>query len=112
MTLMKSVLSLGSAIAARQLAHSAQNVGINDMLGLIGLERKRSTLDKILPAVGWFGLGTVLGAGAALMLAPSSGKQLRSRVSEQLDQARQRVGNDLRSATEEGVVEAMRGNGA
>jgi hypothetical protein len=95
MTLMKSALTLGSMVRARQLARGIQNVGINDALGLVGLERRRSAMEKVLPAVGWLGLGTALGAGAALLLAPTSGRELRARVSDQLDEAKQQVEKDL-----------------
>ena len=109
-TLLNSALSLGSAIGARQVARSIHDVRMNDVLGLIGLARRRSAVDKVLPAVGWFGLGTVLGAGAALMLAPSSGKQLRARVSHQLDEAKHRVQREVHSLSDS-ISETARTNG-
>ena len=114
MTLLKSALSLGTAATAHRLARGFQHFGADDVLGLIGLERRRSTMEKVLPAVGWFGLGTALGAGAALMLAPTSGRELRARVSDQLGEAKQRMADEVHSIEnkiEDKAREVRRENG-
>jgi hypothetical protein len=49
----------------------------DDMLGVLGLETRRGAGDWVLPAVGFFGLGLLVGAGLGLMLAPKSGTELR-----------------------------------
>ncbi len=97
MNLSRMAIALGSAASARRLINNIQGVGIDDVLGSVGLERRRSAMDKILPALGYIGLGTVIGAGAALLLAPSSGKELRAKVQNQLEDAKTRVDNGLRS---------------
>jgi uncharacterized membrane protein YccC len=97
-------LAVGSSIGARQIVRSVQNIGIDDVLGTIGLQRRRSTMARLLPTLGWIGLGSVVGAGAALLLAPSSGKQLRERVSHQLEDAKVRMDQELRTM-EQGIAE-------
>jgi hypothetical protein len=110
MKLPKTALAIGSAIGARQLARSIQGLEMNDVLAPVGLERRRSTLDRVLPAAAWLGLGTILGAGVALLLAPRSGKETRARVTEQLDEAKERVGREIRSM-EGAAREAVHSNG-
>lgn len=49
----------------------------DELLELIGLETRRTTLERMLPAVGLFGLGMLVGAAVGMLLAPKSGAQLR-----------------------------------
>jgi len=105
MNMTKLAFAIGSTVGARRLMRSVQAVNMNDVLGSIGLERRRSALDKVLPALGYVGLGTVIGAGAALLMAPSSGRELRAKVSHQLDEAKSRVDQRIRSV--EGAAEEM-----
>ncbi len=48
----------------------------NDALGLVGLARRRSPM----MAMGIFGAGMAVGAGAALLFAPMSGEETRRRI--------------------------------
>jgi YtxH-like protein len=54
----------------------------DDVLELIGLERRRGAMDALLPALGLFGLGVLVGAGVGLLLAPKSGAELRGDLKE------------------------------
>jgi gas vesicle protein len=58
---------------------------VEDILELIGLQRHRSLLGMLIPAVGFVALGAVVGAGIGLAFAPSSGRRLRQDVSDRLD---------------------------
>lgn len=114
MNLARIALGIGSAIGARRVMQGVHDFGVDDLLAPIGLERRRSALDKILPAIGYVGLGTVIGAGAALLLAPSSGRELRERVSTRLDEAKSRVNKELKSmegAAHRAQEEMRRNNG-
>ena len=68
----------------------------DDLLNLIGLETRKDTTDYLLPALGAFTVGVLLGVGVGLMLAPKPGNELR---------------NDLRNRFESGR-EAIAGAGA
>ncbi len=49
----------------------------DDFLGLLGLQSKRTFTDEILGTLGTFGIGLLVGAGVALLLAPKPGRDLR-----------------------------------
>lgn len=53
----------------------------DDLLGLLGLETKTSTGSYLLGTLGVFGLGILVGAGAALLMAPKPGRELRGEIS-------------------------------
>ena len=113
MSLARIAFAVGSTVGARRVVRTIQNVGVDDVLGTIGLQRRRSTLNKVLPALGLVGLGTIIGAGAALVLAPSSGRELRARVSDQLDEAKTRMSKELHTmeqAASEGMARPNNGN--
>jgi hypothetical protein len=50
----------------------------DDILKWFGVEERRTAADYIVPAVGLFSVGLLLGAGLGLMLAPKSGRELRA----------------------------------
>jgi len=49
----------------------------DDLLTALGLERRRSSAEKMLPMIGIFGAGLLVGAGVALMLSPKTGREMR-----------------------------------
>ena len=49
----------------------------DDLLNAIGLETRRTATDYVLPALGVFGAGLLVGAGLGLLFAPKSGRELR-----------------------------------
>jgi len=58
----------------------ARSLGGDDLLGWIGLARRRSPLGTVAA----FGAGMAIGAGAALILAPTSGQALRAKILDHL----------------------------
>lgn len=54
----------------------------DDVLSALGLTSKPSTSERLLGALSIFGVGLLVGAGAALLLAPKSGEALRSDLGE------------------------------
>jgi len=87
----KTLVALGSSIGAREMLKAASSIGLNDALGMVGLERRPSALSRWLPALGLVTLSAAVGAGVALLLAPSSGTQLRARLSDGIDDAKRRL---------------------
>ena len=87
----KTALTLGSAIGVRKLIESIEGLELNDLLSVIGLERKPGLASRLLPAIGLIAVSAAVGAGAALLLAPSSGAKLRAQLSDGLDDAKHRL---------------------
>ncbi|HEV8245599.1 MAG TPA: YtxH domain-containing protein [Polyangiaceae bacterium] len=85
--LLRSALTLGSIVGARQAAKAFRNFDMDDALGYIGLERRGSPIST----AALIALSAAVGAGAALMLAPSSGAELRSRLTDRLQDAKSRL---------------------
>jgi hypothetical protein len=54
-----------------------RNMDKNDYLGLLGLETKHTLTNRLLGTLGTFGIGLLVGAGVALLLAPKAGSDLR-----------------------------------
>jgi hypothetical protein len=63
----------------------------DDILGALGLQTKSSTTSWVLGTLGLFGLGMVIGAGVALMVAPKPGSELRRDLEGRLKSVRDRV---------------------
>jgi hypothetical protein len=70
---------------------------IDNILDLVRLERRRSLVQFVLPAVGLLAIGAAIGGGAGLMLAPWSGRRLRQEVGGRIDQIRERLKSDQRT---------------
>jgi gas vesicle protein len=59
----------------------------DDLLSALGLTSKPSTSERLLGTLTIFGVGLLVGAGAALLLAPKSGEALRADLGERLRNA-------------------------
>ena len=57
--------------------HDMKNMDKDDFLGLIGLQTKDSVANQLLGTLATFGIGLLVGAGVALLLAPKAGRELR-----------------------------------
>lgn len=51
-----------------------------DILSALGLESKRTTTNVVASSLGVFSIGLIVGAAAALMFAPKSGRAMREEV--------------------------------
>jgi gas vesicle protein len=70
----------------------------DELLGMLGLETKTSTARWLGGALGTFGVGMLVGAGIALMLAPKPGRELRGDIRDKLRRAPDEVRDAVNSA--------------
>ena len=59
----------------------------DDLLGLLGLETRRTMVDYIVPGLVVLSVGVAVGAGIGLLLAPRPGKELREDLSKRIQHA-------------------------
>mgnify|MGYP001572008309 FL=1 len=77
----------------RQLRKNLPEVDKDDIIEMVGLESRRSSAERMVPALALFGAGVLLGVGLGLMLAPKPGRELR-------DDLRERMGRGANGAPE------------
>jgi hypothetical protein len=82
---------------------AVRDVGSDDILAALGLERRRNVLDYVLPAVSYFAVGLAVGAGVTLLVAPKTGRQMRRELSEKVRNA----GSQLSTAAEHVLHDAQ-----
>lgn len=56
----------------------------DDVLELLGLETRKGPADWLLPALGAFSVGMLVGAGLGLLMAPKPGAELRDDLRNRL----------------------------
>ena len=78
--------ALGSVIGGRRAARWVRGHRMDRALGSVGLERASSSW----PTVGLVALSALVGVGVALVLAPSSGAELRTKLHDRLDEAKRK----------------------
>lgn len=78
----KALMSAITAIATSRLAKSVSSIELDDVLGVVGLERQRN---RALDSIGLVALGAFVGAGTALLLAPAPGHETRARLGRELN---------------------------
>ncbi len=106
MNLSKALWTVGSLIGAQQAAKAVRGLEFNDILGVIGLERRPSSFERALPALGLVAVSAAIGAGAALLLAPSSGEELRARLSDGLDDVKTRL-DDVKGRVNDKITDKI-----
>ena len=93
----KVLMSIGTAIAAGKLAQMASGVRMDDVLGTVGLSRRRShALENLL----FLGAGAAVGAGAALLFAPASGRETRQKIGKEVSKLTEAAGTAVHDAAE------------
>ena len=74
-----------------KMLKNAVSVRAGDLLCALGLERRRRAIDHVVTATSYFLAGAIFGGCVALLLAPTTGSSLRSRLSERLREAGERA---------------------
>lgn len=94
----KAAVSLAATLLTRKIGALASGIELNDLLRPLGLTRRRSHVAETLLTLG---AGIAVGGTAALLFAPSSGKEMRARVAKklngQIDEVLQSVPDGLES---------------
>lgn len=54
----------------------------DEILSAIGLERQSSAIASVLPTIGGFGIGILVGACLGLAFAPKAGNELRNDMAD------------------------------
>ena len=85
-------------------AKDITDITTDDVLSALGLQTRRSVGDYILPALGIFGVGLLVGAGIGLLFAPKTGGELRQQIGARIRRRRSEVEG-------EGIDAASPGNG-
>jgi len=96
----KLLMSIGSAIAASKIARTLSGIELEDVLGTVGLARRRSHALENLALVG---LGVLVGASAALLFAPMTGRDTRQRIGEKASHLGQAARDVIREQKDEAL---------
>lgn len=94
----KWLLSIGSTLAATKFAQTIARLEADDVLGTVGLARRRSYFFENL---GLVGLGAIVGAGTALLFAPARGSETRERLATGLNRMKDQTVEALRDAKDQ-----------
>lgn len=79
----KVLMPLGAALASTKLARALSDLDLDDVLEPIGLRRRRSYW---LQDLGLIGAGLIVGGALAIIFAPASGRETRSRLMKKADE--------------------------
>jgi hypothetical protein len=92
------LLSIGAAIASTKIIRAVSDLGVEDVLSPFGLSRRRSHLAQDLALLG---TGIIVGGAAALIFAPSSGRETRERLAKKADELGGAAADKLRELRDE-----------
>lgn len=70
---------------------NAVSVKADDLLCALGLERRRRAIDHMMTASTYFLAGAIFGGFVALLLAPTTGRAFRDRMTERMRNAGERA---------------------
>ena len=87
--------------AVKEKLDAMRGLHSEDILAALGLQRRQSSLEALLPAVGIFAAGLVVGTGVALMLAPKSGREMRREIKGKASELTHRLGESAEEIAQE-----------
>ncbi len=68
-----------------------KDIDKDDLLRFVGLQTKRTLAEWMLPTIGLFALGMLVGAGVALLIAPKSEREPREDLRDRAQGANEDV---------------------
>jgi len=68
-----------------------KNIDKDDILAALGLETKKTAAEYLLPVLGLFSAGIVVGVGVGMLFAPKSGRELRESLGKRVEEVRERA---------------------
>lgn len=85
--------------------NSIRNITSDDLLAAIGLQTRRTAADMVLPALGVFGTGLLLGAGLGLLFAPKTGAQSRQFLGDNIDDLTKKIAAKFKRANGDDAID-------
>ncbi len=70
---------------------AAQAPSLYQLMSHVGAQRRRNRAARVAQRVGWLGAGLALGAGLTTLLTPSTGAEVRRRLSARAQRVREYV---------------------
>jgi hypothetical protein len=101
----KMLMMIGTALASSRLGRDVRSIELSDVLGALGLARRRSNVAQNLALLG---VGAAVGAGVALLFAPASGSETRKRLSQGVEKLSDQAAETLHLAQEEAAKAGAR----
>jgi hypothetical protein len=102
-------------MSTKSIIRKVSRMDADDLLDLVGLHRRHTLLQSLLPSLGYVALGAAIGIGMGVAFAPSSGRRFRRSVNERLDEMRQRMKSaqaEIKEGAERLVEQARSGTNA
>jgi hypothetical protein len=69
-----------------------RSLSADDVLSALGLQRRRTFADSVLPIASGFAAGALAGAAVALLFAPKEGREFRRQIKGTANDVTRRVG--------------------
>jgi hypothetical protein len=86
--------------AMRDGLQSLQSFSGDDILAALGLAKRRTNVDVLLPSVALFAAGAIVGAAAAVLLTPKTGPAMRRELTDGARDLSQRLGSTAQAVQE------------
>lgn len=90
----------------RQMRRNFRDMDSRRVLEMVGLERRRSLAERLVPMFALFGAGVAIGVGVGMIAAPRRGRELRQDLKEKLEKGQHRAAEAIESAVEQAKARA------
>jgi len=78
-----------------------RNLDRDDILAALGLQTRRNVAEQVLPLLGLFSAGILVGVGVGMLMSPKAGRELREDLSRRVSDVRDRAMSSARQAADE-----------